>query len=289
MFFSSYRRKTRKVRRDYQRQNTPNPFFRRRPKVRPRHHRLWVALGGVAVFIGLIWFFLAAPFWRIQDLRISGLSRVPESDLERIIYNQTLTRHGGLFSESNIFLFNSRQVRQKIITAYNLADLKITKIWPHTLAVAVSERPYAFIYQEGSALYYASGDGHIIRQPAVNPADQKKYFTIENQGGETLISASDELDIAPAELNFITELQAALSAYPDLPVDHFIIDSELNTVKVKFQNGPLAYFNTQDSVTSQVNILHLVKNAKIKDNFSKTNYIDLRYGNRVFISPDFNN
>jgi pyruvate/2-oxoglutarate dehydrogenase complex dihydrolipoamide dehydrogenase (E3) component len=59
---------------------------------------------------------------------------------------------------------------------------------------------------------------------------------------------------------------------------------EFNTIKVKFRNGPLVFFNTKTDVVSQIDRLVLVKKEKIGDNFSKTNYIDLRYGSRIFIN-----
>ena len=281
---SSYK----KVKKDYQRKNSPNPFFRRRTP-RPKRHFGWLfSLAGVAAVIFTIWFFFAAPWWRLQNIEIIGLTRISNAEVDNLIYNQAATKRGLLFSENNIFLFDGNTVTKEIIADYHLADLKIKKVLPHTLSLIVSELPYAFIFQEGRAEFYASRDGYIIRQPSVAPADEKKYFILENKNSTTLIAGDNKIDLSPEYLQFILNLQASLSLHHDLPVDRFIIDQEFNTIKVKFTNGPLAYFNVKDTIDSQINILLLVKKDKIKDNFSKTNYIDLRYGNRVFINPDFN-
>jgi cell division septal protein FtsQ len=285
MFKSAYRKR---VKKDYQRKNSPNPFFRHKAPAPKSHTWRWKIILILAALIFLVWFIFAAPVWRLQDLKITGLTRVPNSEIEKIIYNQSLTKRWLGLVESNIFLFDSAAATKQIKTVYNLADLKITKSLPHTLELLVSERPYAFIFQEGSAQYYASSDGYIIRQPAVAVSDTKKYFTLENKNAGTLIGSDDKINISADYLQFIFNLETTLSNHQDLPVERFIIDQEFNTIKVKFTNGPLVYFNIKDSADSQVNVLLLVKKEKIKDNFSKTNYIDLRYGNRVFINPDFN-
>ena len=62
-----------------------------------------------------------------------------------------------------------------------------------------------------------------------------------------------------------------------------MISQELNTVKVLFQNGLLAYFNIKDDASKQIDKFLIVKKEKIKDNLGSVNYVDLRYGDKVYI------
>ncbi len=284
MFKRSYYRR---IKKDYQHKNLRNPFFHRPEKGKSRLSFKWLipAVFGLAIF--LIWFFLAAPFWRLQQIRVSGLTRVPESALENIIWSQTASTRWLFFKQSDIFLFDKEAAAKTILSDFNFAGVGIYKIWPHTLEIKVSERPYAFIFQEGSRLFYASADAYLIKESAVTPEDQKKYFILENKNPNTLVRADNKINIDSDYLNFILSLSQHLSLYAELPVERFIIDQEFNTVKVKFVNGPLAYFNVKDDAAKQVSLLLLVKREKIKDNFNKTDYIDLRYGDRIFINPDF--
>ena len=118
---------------------------------------------------------------------------------------------------------------------------------------------------------------------AVNPDDLKKYFILENKTPTTLIN-QDKIDIPADYLNFILNLSQSLTAYPELPVENYQIDQEFRSISVKFINGPTVYFNTKLVASEQLNRLIIVKKEKIKDNFSKVNYIDLRYGDRIFIN-----
>ncbi|MFA5155200.1 MAG: hypothetical protein WC453_02095 [Patescibacteria group bacterium] len=277
----------RKVKKDYQRKNLRNPFFHHRPEGKGRRLWRWLVPGGAVLVIGLIWFVLAAPFWRLAEIRISGLSRVPSSELEKIVWRQAANSRWLFFKQDNIFLFDRASATAAILADYNFSGVEINQAWPRALEIKVSERPYAFIFQEGNLLSYASADAYLIREPAVQEADRKKYFILENQNPGTLLGPKDKINISRDYLDFIMDLHQNLTTYPELPVERFIIDQELNTVKVKFANGPQVYFNVKDTAAKQIQLLLLVKKEKIKDNFSRTNYIDLRFGGRIFIYPDF--
>lgn len=279
----------RNIKKDYQRKNLQNPFFRQRRQKVERSWLRWL-LPVLPLLIGaLLWFFLAAPFWRLENVRIEGLTRVSAAGLEEIVREQAATARLGAFNQRNIFLFRSQQAADAIKEAYNFSGVQLKKSWPRTLTIKVSERPYAFIYQEGSEQYYASADGYVIQEPAVDDDGRSKYFLLENKSGSSLIRSDDRINIKAEHLAFTLELQQRLASDHDLRVEKFLVDNEQNAVKVKFQDGPQAYFNVKDDAGTQVNVLQLVKREKIKDNFSRTNYIDLRYGDRIFINPDFTN
>jgi len=276
-----------KIKKDYQRKNLRNPFFHSRTEGKSWLSWKWLVPVGILLLIFLSWFFWAAPFWRLQQVKIEGLSRIPGGDLEKIIWQQAEAKRWLFFKQSNIFLFAAAEADQAILTAYNFAGVEIKKVWPHTLTVKINERPYAFIFQEGNDRFYGSADAYLIKEAPVQEADLKKYFILENKGATTLVGAKNKIDIGEAYLQFILELNNRLLSYSELPVEKFIIDQEFNTIKAKFLNGPVVYFSVKDSAQKQIGLLLLVKKEKIKDNFSKTNYIDLRYGDKIFINPDF--
>jgi cell division septal protein FtsQ len=185
-----------------------------------------------------------------------------------------------------LFLFDKQAAIKRILVGFNFSSLEITKKIPGTLEVKVNERPLAFIFQQGNDLFYSSQDGYLIKEVAVTAADKAKYLLLENQSDSSLLGTDNKIGLAADYLSFILELHSRLTAYPDLPLEKFVITNELNTIGVKFLNGPMVYFNTSLPALDQINRLLLVKKGKIKDNFSKVNYIDLRYGDRIFMSPE---
>ncbi len=280
----SSRFKNKRIKKDYQSKSLKNPFFSMRKEGKTSLKWKWLILFFIICLGAIFWFFLAAPFWQIKNINIQGLTRINSSDIEKIIEEQEGKKRFLFFNESNFFLFDASALQNEVVDRYNFAGLEVRKILPDTLELKISERPYAFIFQEGSELFYTSSDGYIIKEIPVTDEDRQRYFILENKSLAVSINSRNKLSLRQEYLDFVFALDASLDAYPDLLVEKFIIDQEVNSLIVKFQNGPSALFNSKNDAREQVADLALVKKEKIKDNFSETNYIDLRYGSRIFIN-----
>jgi hypothetical protein len=266
-----------------------NPFFRKNKSGRNWLRFRFLAMGAPAAVLALVWFLMFSAFWRWDQVTIEGLTRLPASELEKIVWEQGSQPRWLMWQQSNIFAFDAEALAQNIAAHYNFAGLTVHKSWPRSIVLTVSERPYAFIWQEGSEMFYASADGYAIKEPAVSEEDKKKYPIFDNQTGQTMIGSRNKIGIKDEYLRFFLDLHSAFSSENSVSVEKFVLDREFNTLRVKLIDGPLVYFNTKSSAREQLNNLILVKNAKIKDNFNKTNYVDLRYGDKIFIHPEFNN
>ena len=271
-----------RIKKDYQLKNLQNPF-RREKKPKGRGFVKFIIVGLFLLLCFILWTTFASPWVNLNKIEISGLTRFTNSELEKIVWSQTQQTRFFVLKQSNIFLFDEESLVKNILASYNFAGLEVLKKLPTTIELKVSERPFSFIFKEGTNFYYASNDGSVIKEVNVSEDDKKKYLILENNAS-SLINEKNRLVLQENYLNFILALGQELNLHQDLPVERFIIDQEFNTVKVKFLNGPLVYFNVKNGVSEQVNRLVLVKKEKIKDNFSKVNYIDLRYGERIFIN-----
>lgn len=277
-----------KIEKDYSHKKLQNPFFRKRTKGKSSWWRRSLVSAGAGVVIFLLWFLTFSSFWTIKNIEITGLSRTPQGGLEQLIREQSAQKRYLVLNQSNLLFFDGQRATKQIMGAYNFSDLKINKSWPRTLVVTATERPLIFIFQEGSGKYYSSNDGYLVapESAGVNP-DNNAYFLVENQSGASLINDHNKLKLTPEYLNLLLSLHQRLAAYPELPLEKFILDQKLNTLSAKITNGPVVYFSTKTDQSDQLSHLLLVKKEKIKDNFSKTSYIDLRYSGQVIIYPDF--
>jgi len=277
----------RHIKKDYQRKHLKNPFFRQNQEGRGWHFFRWLIWGGLTLMIFLAWLLFMSPWLRLQKIEISGVTRRQNADIESLIWQQASLKRMLFFKQSSLLLFDKAEASQKLLEEYNFASVSLKKRLPGTLRVNISERPYAFIFKEGDRLAYADKSGYLITETAVSEEDRAKYFILENLNSDSLLDAKNKLRVGSEYLDFAFSLYNYLSTFSDLPLEKFIIDQEQNTLKAKFVSGPTAYFSTADEVFAQVDRLVLVKNEKIRDNFSRTNYIDLRYGSRVYINPEF--
>ena len=202
----SHIRRLKKIKKDYQRKNLQNPFFHQRAKGKSCYWSKWFTLGLFLIFIFIIWFFLASPLFKIKNITVRGLTRSPESDIQNIIWQQTSQHRYLLFREGNIILFNKKEAQKQILGNFNFANLKIDKHWPQTLIVVVSERPYAFIFQQGNDFFYASSDAYIIKEKFVEEGDKGKYLILENKNTNNLIDEAGKINLTTNYLNFILDL-----------------------------------------------------------------------------------
>jgi cell division septal protein FtsQ len=278
------RKYSKKIKKDYQSKNLCNPFFRQ-PKKNLSRKMVYLFVFLTLIFAGaLLWFFLACPLWQIKSFKIEGLTRINGEEIENRALEQMRMSAGLLFEQNNIYLFDKDKFKENILTTYNFSDLEIIKKLPGTLLIKISERPYAFIFQQGSDYFYASRDAYIIPEAKVSDEDKTKYFILENKNTDNLVNSWGKISLSDAYLGFIFTLADYLKISQEVEAEKYVIDVEFNTIKVKFKDGPLVYFNTRNEAIAQLERLILVKKEKIKDNFSKTNYIDLRYGDKIFIN-----
>lgn len=275
--------KRRKLKTDYQAKNLRNPFFYNRKKDIKGGKR-WLFLLAIVGLFGLIWFFLGSSVWKIENIEIVGLNRVSNDRIISIIKEREVNNKMLFFKESNIFLMNKDDLTQDILGQYNFANLKIDKKLPNTIKVVISERPYSFIFQEGSDMYYASREGYIIKDENVKDEDRNKYFILENKSDSVSINSKGKINLNEEYLNFVFSLSENLSLYSDLNPEKYIVEQELNSLIVDFAEGPIVYFNIKNDPIVQVENLALVKREKIRDNFNTVEYIDMRYGDRMFIN-----
>ncbi len=278
------KRYPKKIKKDYQSKNLCNPFFRQ-PKKTLTRKMIWLFTFLILIISGaLLWFFLGSSLWRIKTLEIEGLTRINREEIEAMAREQMFASAALFFNQDNIYLFDKEKFKANILESYNFSDLEIIKKLPNTLLIKVSERPYAFIFEQGSDFVYASRDAYTISESVVSEEDKQKYFILENRSSNNLITAAGKIVLPDAYLEFIFNLADYLRNSQEVQAEKYIIDVELNTVKVKFKDGPEVYFNIKNEAVAQLERLILVKKEKIKDNFSKTKYIDLRYGDKIFIN-----
>lgn len=279
------KRKTYQIKKDYQAKNLVNPFFRHHNSNKKKKAKIswpWRLVALLIILAAVMYGFLVSPLFLIKHIQIKGLGRLPENAISEKIWQQANQNKFWPFKQSNIFLFDKDDASSDLISSFNFSKIEIEKKLFHTIVVLVEERPYAFIWQEAGKSYYSDSKGYIIRDSEVDPADLAKFPVIENKSNKEMI-VNDYLQIDADYLSFIFTLKGEVEKSPALAIDRFIIDQEFRTIKVQFKDGLLAYFNTKEEAVKQLDKLVIVKTDKIKDNLDKVNYVDLRYGDKVFI------
>lgn len=211
---------------------------------------------------------------------MEGTQKISSGEIEGLVWDQTKEKRFLFGQQNNLFLFKKNQFIKNLKERYTFDTLEVDKKMPGNLIINVREKSYAFIWRENDKYYYCDIDGYVIDE--INPLEikGKKYPLIENQGQGKLRDI--EIDIEKKYIDYIMDLFNNLKGNAQYPIEKFILDNEADTVKLQIAGGPQVFFNINEDQNKQIEKLNIIKDEKLKDDFNKKFYIDLRYGDRVY-------
>jgi cell division septal protein FtsQ len=258
-----------------------NPFFtKKRKSTKNIRKKIKLSLKAKIVSFTLIflilfflWFLFYSKFFTIKNLEIEGRGMIAENNVYKYAEEQLNENFWVFIPQKNIFLFNKKKLKAKLEEKYSFNELNIYKKFPKTIKINYIEKQYKMIWKKGDDYAYADETGYTISSLNILDAKLKDYPIVENLGDDENLTS---------KLNFIFLLFSELKKYEDLNVEKFILDSEIDTVKVDLTIGPELYFNINKSIDTQMKKLLIIKEEKIKEDFNQKIYIDLRLGDSVY-------
>jgi hypothetical protein len=267
------------------------PLPKSRLRARRRRRRAFIALFAalilVAVGAGLVWLGNAS-FVRVQNVVVSGSSDVSAGDIEQYARAQMEGKYAWLFPRDNIFLYPRAAISQGLLAQYptlRQADVHAKNF--HTVEVIVVERqpvalwcpaapqaePCSYLDETGLAYEMApqfSETPYIIYNGAVSTSTQPGVRQYLSQGAFQSLSA----------------LVAALGGTDAGPIRRVAVDTN-NDAYVYFKNDFYIIFGLADDGGDVFNRfgLALQSSAFAGKDFSSFEYLDLRFGDKLYYKP----
>lgn len=270
-----------------------NQFYKtKRPNsLAARRFRAQVIIGVLVLIIFAIgifclsWF-LSRSFIVINNVSVSGNSMVASDDILATAKNVLDGSYFGLFAKSNIFLYPEKDIQKTLAAAFpaiknihgNLEN------W-QTLNLSVEERvPFALWCQLTAPdnCFYLDKDGLIFSAAAIFSDNVFLKFT----GGQIAASSSPIVgkNFLPANefrhITFFLDFLAPLGLTPT------IFEASIDEYQIFLKSGGRLIISSSDDLSV---ILKNLETIFRSDNLKKTlarggiiDYIDLRYGNKVF-------
>ena len=262
-----------------------NPFFSKKKKIKISHQEFSLRvklffLGFILIIVLTAWLLFYSNLFNITEIKVLGGERVNPSNIEKIAWQQIRDNIFILFPQKNIFFFSRGKLRKNLEMKYSFNSLIITKKLSHTLTIQFAEKRYALIWHEDDQHYYTDENGYIISEANILEIRQKDYPIIDNLTKEKIFN--NRISIDKIYTDYVLMLFQQMKEYENFVVERYILDSDINTIKMVLVNGPVVYFNIQEDMEKQINKLVVIKEKKIKDDFISKTYIDLRYGDRVY-------
>lgn len=264
--------------------------------------------------LGWAYFLFFSNTFKITDWEIYGLNKYKKEDVNQVIQNFYNQRKFLVFKFSNIFIFNKKNLETYLDKRLIFKNIEVKKYYPHKVILNLTEKDEKlaiynknkiFILAEDAAILAKKQgiEGWIITQAgSATSTDNGVSIDIEKilsdvekrslpnypifydayySGGHLGIGESyPAKNILKITVDFIdnmhrrTGLRAKLIGFYKNKTNPKIVIHTANNWKL--------YLNHEQDGSKQFYKLFLVLNNKIKDITKPLDYIDLRFGDRVY-------
>lgn len=229
----------------------------------------------------------------MDKVKVEGAHRINPEEIENMAHAQVSEAKGGLFPADNLILFENKELSSRIKDNFRIEKAQVEKEWPSTLKIEIEEKSISYIWKEGEKYYRVSRDGNIIKtidKEKENEDEDGEKKEKEEMSEKPLIEDKTEGRVvdgritAPAsDIDFIFDLFEEFDKNENgITPEKFILSPKPRTIEVITEEGPAIYFDKEADHRKQLRRLLAIKKEKLEDSFFEKEYIDLRYGDRVF-------
>jgi cell division septal protein FtsQ len=303
-----YKKRKRRKRRDWHRSEFNNPFFSQ-PKTISLKPYLYFLLISLAIF-GCSYFFLIFDYWHINSIVIETKNQAYREKAEELIHSALDSKVLKVLNGSNYFLFNSDDIKTKIENELLVKNLEIDKQIPNKVVVNFNEIVPSYIWIQGEKFYNVDEDGMILDEII---SLQHEFVRIEDDAddesndGFSIKKIKKFLQNSDADLylpiiydesglmlkrrefiknnevfQFVSDLNSKITHNIEIDIILYKINTDnFKRVEIVTESGWKIFFSTDNDLSQQYENLYTLMQETFK-NSEPSEYIDLRYGNKVY-------
>jgi len=269
----SYQPSRQNIKKDYQIKRFVNPYLEKKTKKFNTKLYLQVIL---AVFLIYVVFY--SDLFKIKNINITGLDIISEGEIKPLIQQKLSGWRYLIMPADNMLFMDKDGITRDINAKFRLKQLTVKKSW-RALNINLQEDVSYVIIFNNQKFYFADGDGIIQREIADNQKNNyTDRFPILNVS-QPQINIGDHI-ISKKIIGYVLDLDKQLKTVGIYPKGY---ESEgTDQVNMVSKDGWKAYFDTGSDIMASIDNLQLILKEKVPDK-NKLNYIDLRFGNKVFM------
>ncbi len=235
----------------------------------------WFSLLIILLLSGIFYFFFLSPVFQIKRIEIMGNNKVSTEEI-RVVVLDNYPRKILFFDSKSIFLVNLKKVDKKLKERFpKIAKISLKRDFPNGLISQIEERiPIADWCYENDC-FHIDNKGIVFEK-----TEKETNIKIKTSNSLEDLSLLDKV-IEEDKLQSILFIKKELKY---IEIEEFLFKEKLTA---KVLGGWEIYFDLDKEVKEQIFNLNTVLKEKIPpENRGNLEYIDLRFGNRIFVSPE---
>lgn len=249
---------------------------------REKRRRIALILCAVLVVFGVgagLWYLLTLPVFTIQHIEVRGTEALAPQDIQQFAENELLGRYAFLIPKRSVFFYP----RQALLTGLSdtfsrLEKAEVRLLSAGTLAVFVTERRAAA--KLCAAECFLIDESGFVFAPDPGRSDVLRFRT------KTAVSVGGHF-LTPERL---IPLLAFLKGLPGLGFSLSEVRIEGDEGDILLRGGAHLHFRLEPDYGKLLKRLETLVSerelfSKGVDSIERLEYIDLRYGNKVYFKP----
>lgn len=231
-----------------------------------------------------VWYLANLPYLGVDRIEVFGARQLSASDIEQTARDAIAGEQWLIFPKNNFFIVSSARVRENLGAAFpQVAEIRVEKKFPDRLIVTIEER----------TLW-----GVVCSRPdAVLPPESCFYIDRRGTPYEELASVEGWLvpviyipqksalgtqAVPEATLDFFNQAKDALASISGNLILLAVSSSTPSDVRLTLSENWDILVSSSRPPSEWVKILKTVLEKDIGEKRSQLEYVDLRFGNKVF-------
>lgn len=256
------------------------------------------------------------PYFKVSKVTVGGCKLTKNDEIRQLVVEKYLTEKYSWWPRSNYFFINGDNISADLVSSFPLEKVIVTKKFPDAIDIEVTEKISSIIYDNGDKYFVLDQKGNLVKimkqinqnefsfsnlkavstTPGMNTSSTNKnstttamvikfhtpnYAEIKNEVGNYPLlydqrENRNQIKLEPEIASSIL-IWNELLGKQGIGVKYFVLDDNISGLVVKIDQPFDVMANIHGNPASEINNMRAILSQ-----YKPTEYIDLRYGERVY-------
>lgn len=242
--------------------------------------KIILSLFACAAFLAGVFFFFHASFFKIKEIAIKGNDSISVEVLRDKVAERLNGSYYGIFPRDNIFFIPKEEIKKDILSGIpRVKNIRLDrKIFFRNLAVEITERQNGGILCRREVCSFVDEDGFVFEKAPYFSGGVYLRFFDERVASSSSIAKGENI-LPSGEFKKLIDFDEIISKV-GMDISKIILKKE-EIYELYTAEGWRVLADSQNTQNDLFRNLTVALD-EIKDERLKLDYIDLRFGNRVF-------